>query len=35
VNPTSRSVGVLTVIAVIRTFLSFSFELEITGHWPW
>jgi len=20
---------------VIRTFLSFSLELEITGRWPW
>jgi hypothetical protein len=26
---------VLAVIVVIRTFLSFSLELEITGRWPW
>jgi uncharacterized membrane protein len=35
VTPTFRSVGVLAVIVVIRTFLSFSLELEITGKWPW
>lgn len=35
VSPTFRSVGVLAVIVVIRTFLSFSLELEITGRWPW
>lgn len=35
VTPTFRSVGVLGLIVVIRTFLSFSLELEITGRWPW
>lgn len=35
VAPTFESVGVLGVIVVIRTFLSFSLELEITGRWPW
>jgi uncharacterized membrane protein len=35
VTPTWESVGVLAVIVVIRTFLSFSLELEITGRWPW
>ena len=35
VTPTFRSVGVLAVIVLIRTFLSFSLELEITGKWPW
>ncbi|MFP3463562.1 DUF1622 domain-containing protein [Arthrobacter globiformis] len=35
VTPTFTSVGVLAVIVVIRTFLSFSLELEITGRWPW
>jgi uncharacterized membrane protein len=35
VNPTFRSVGVLAGIVVIRTFLSFSLEVEIEGHWPW
>ena len=33
-TPTFRSVRVLAVIVVIRTFLSFSLELEITGRWP-
>src|SRR3954468_19173121 len=35
VAPTFRSVGVLAMIVLIRTFLSFSLELEITGRWPW
>lgn len=35
VTPTFESVGVLSIIVLIRTFLSFSLELEITGRWPW
>ncbi|HRO31436.1 MULTISPECIES: DUF1622 domain-containing protein [Micrococcaceae] len=35
VTPTFASVGVLALIVLIRTFLSFSLELEITGRWPW
>ena len=35
VAPTFESVGVLGLIVLIRTFLSFSLELEITGRWPW
>jgi uncharacterized membrane protein len=35
VDPSFASVGVLAVIVLIRTFLSFSLELEITGRWPW
>jgi len=35
VTPTLTSVGVLACIVLIRTFLSFSLELEITGSWPW
>ena len=35
VTPTLASVAVLAVIVIIRTFLSFSLELEITGRWPW
>jgi uncharacterized membrane protein len=35
VEPTFTSVGVLAVIVAIRTFLSVSLELEITGRWPW
>jgi uncharacterized membrane protein len=35
VTPTASSVAVLAGIVLIRTFLSFSLELEITGRWPW
>ncbi|MCW2603271.1 MAG: hypothetical protein JWN61_1406 [Pseudonocardiales bacterium] len=35
VRPSLSSVGVLAGIVLIRTFLSFSLELEITGRWPW
>ena len=35
VDPTFRNVGVLAGIVVIRTFLSFSLEVEIDGRWPW
>lgn len=35
VKPSLSSVGVLAGIVLIRTFLSFSLELEITGRWPW
>ncbi|MGW0159233.1 DUF1622 domain-containing protein [Mycobacterium sp. NPDC003323] len=34
-TPTWESVAVLAVIVLIRTFLSFSLELEISGRWPW
>ena len=32
---TWESVGLLGVIVLIRTFLSFSLETEIEGTWPW
>lgn len=32
---TFESVGLLAAIVAIRTFLSFSLETEIEGHWPW
>lgn len=32
---TFSSVGLLAVIIIIRTFLSFSLETEIEGCWPW
>ena len=35
ISPTFRGVGVLAVIVLIRTFLSFTLELEIDGRWPW
>ncbi|KQX06929.1 MULTISPECIES: DUF1622 domain-containing protein [unclassified Leifsonia] len=35
VEPTIESVSVLALIVLIRTFLSWSLELEISGRWPW
>jgi uncharacterized membrane protein len=35
IEPTFRSAGILAIIVGIRTFLSMSLELEITGRWPW
>jgi uncharacterized membrane protein len=35
VGPTYTDLGILALLVVIRTFLSFSLELEITGRWPW
>ena len=34
-EPTLISVAVLAIIVLIRTFLSFSLEVELTGRWPW
>jgi uncharacterized membrane protein len=35
VAPTLTSVAILGAIVLIRTFLSFSLEVEITRRWPW
>ena len=35
IEPTLRSLAVLAGIVLIRTFLSFSLEVEIEGRWPW
>ena len=32
---TFESVGLLAVVVLIRTFLSFALETEIEGQWPW
>lgn len=32
---TFASVGILAVVVLIRTFLSFAIEMEMTGKWPW
>ena len=32
---TFTSVGLLGLVVLIRTFLSFSLETEIEGQWPW
>jgi uncharacterized membrane protein len=34
-KPTLESLAVLAGIVLIRTFLSFSLEVEIEGRWPW
>jgi uncharacterized membrane protein len=35
VAPTTRNVAVLGLIVLIRTFLSFSLQVEIDGKLPW
>ncbi|HET9979098.1 MAG TPA: DUF1622 domain-containing protein [Ktedonobacterales bacterium] len=35
IQPTFQSVGVLGLIVVVRTFLSWSLEVEVNGQWPW
>ena len=35
VTPSAESIAVLGGIVLIRTFLSFSLQLEVTGAWPW
>jgi uncharacterized membrane protein len=35
VTPSFENLAVLALIVLIRTFLSFSLEVEIEGHWPW
>ncbi len=35
VAPTLENVLILGLIVFIRTFLSFSLQLEIDGRWPW
>jgi uncharacterized membrane protein len=35
IEPTLQSLAILGGIILIRTFLSFSLEVEIEGRWPW
>ena len=35
VTPEPKTVAVLAGIVLIRTFLSYSLQLEVTGYWPW
>jgi uncharacterized membrane protein len=35
INPTFATLGVLGLIVLIRTFLSWSLEVEVNGRWPW
>jgi len=34
-EPTLNQVIVLAIVVLIRTFLSFSLEVELEGRWPW
>jgi uncharacterized membrane protein len=34
-SPSLTSVAILAAIVLIRTFLSFSLEVETTRRWPW
>lgn len=35
VEPTLHNLYILGLIVLVRTFLSFSLEVEIEGRWPW
>ena len=35
VELTFASVGILAIVVLIRTFLSFAIEMEMSGRWPW
>lgn len=35
IDLTFNSLGILAIIVVIRTFLSFTLEVEVHGRWPW
>jgi uncharacterized membrane protein len=34
-EPTLHNVGILALLVLVRTFLSWSIVVEIEGHWPW
>ena len=35
IEPSFRSVGILGLVVLIRTILSFTLEVEVSGYWPW
>lgn len=35
VELTFQTIGVLTIVVLIRTFLSLTLEVEMSGKWPW
>lgn len=35
VELTFTTVGVLAIVVLVRTFLSFTLDVELTGRWPW
>lgn len=34
-HPTLQNVAALGLVVLIRSFLSISLEMEVSGHWPW
>jgi uncharacterized membrane protein len=34
-EPTLHNVGILGLLVIVRTFLSWSIVVEIEGRWPW
>jgi uncharacterized membrane protein len=34
-DPTFASIGILGLLVLVRTFLSWALEVEIEGAWPW
>ncbi len=34
-QPTLQNVGILALLVLIRTFLSWSLVVELEGRWPW
>jgi uncharacterized membrane protein len=34
-EPTFKGIGLLAAIVLIRTFLSITLQMEVTGKWPW
>jgi uncharacterized membrane protein len=34
-DPSFVSIGILGLIVLVRTFLSWSLQVEIEGRWPW
>jgi uncharacterized membrane protein len=35
VDPTFSGVGILAILVAVRTFLSFTLDVELEGRWPW
>jgi uncharacterized membrane protein len=35
VELTFRTIGALAIVVLIRTFLSLTLEVEMSGRWPW
>jgi uncharacterized membrane protein len=35
ITPSFQNLGILATIVAIRTLLSFTLELEVSGRWPW